>query len=208
MESRGPGAAKLSAGSALQHWSSRTRRRSSSVIALRRTQDVTAQELEDAENEHAWAVRDYLNERGSGGAVASSDRTGLYAELEKAQAEESLARERRSSLKIKAPISGAITGIKVIKGQTVYTRDSLFDIADISRVEVRGEISSDLIRQVRPGMPIEVKVFTVPTRTMQTKIDHVVPMQSGGAASVVVVVLPNRDNLLRPNTPARMTVRF
>jgi multidrug resistance efflux pump len=175
---------------------------------LRLGRDVSEQELEDAENEYAWAERDYLSQRSPTLVSAPSNRRLLETELAKARAEERLARERLQSLQVTSPLPGTVTALRAIEGQPVYTRDPLVDVTDTSTIEVRGTMASDLIRYVHSGTPVEVKVFSVPPRTFKAVIDHVVPMPEGADGSLVVVRLPNDNNLVRPNTPAKITALF
>jgi multidrug resistance efflux pump len=177
---------------------------------LRRGHDVTVQELEDAENEYAWAERDYANERASLVAppAVEPNRRVLELELAKARAEEKLARERRAALQIASPLPGTVTAVRGIEGQMIYARDPLVDVTDVSTIEVRGEISPDLLRYVHAGTPVEVKVFSVPPQTFRASIDHVVSMQAGAANSTVVVRLRNDNKVIQPNTPARITAPY
>lgn len=176
---------------------------------LRRRNDVSEQELEDAENEYAWAQRDYLSQQRSPVLLANnSNRRVLEVELAKARAEEKAARERIRSLTITSPLAGTVTSIRAIEGQFLYARDAVADITDLSTMEVRGEVPADLINFVHPGMQVEVKVFTVPARTVRATIDHVVPAPADGASPEVVVMLANEKNVFRPKTPAKITVLF
>lgn len=179
---------------------------------LRKGNDVSKQELEEAENEYAWAVRDYLNEKGLRGAPSGSsgERAVALAELQKARADESAARQRREAMKIVAPISGSITAVRVTEGQSVYARDALVEIADLSSLKVRGEISPELITLAPAGRLVDVKVFSVPPRTFRAPIDYVVANSGSvpGGGATVVVTIPNVRQLIQPSTPARISIRF
>jgi len=179
---------------------------------LYKSNDISKQEMEDAENEYAWAVRDHLNEQSSGRPAGGSEsaREAALAELQKAQAEEIVARARRDSLMVTAPIGGFVTRLAVTEGQAVYARDPLVDLSDISILKVRGEISAELLSLARPGRNVEVKVFSVPPKTFRTKIDHVTAFGDSttpGGASVIVAI-PNPDGMIQPKTPARIMIRF
>jgi len=177
---------------------------------LRRHNDVAEQELEDAENEYAWAQRDYLTQRDGGEGVRVDDRNraALQIELVKAHADERAARERLDALRITSPISGTVTATHAIQGQAVYTRDPLLDVTDLSTIEVRGDIAPELLQFVQPGTPVDVKIFSVPPRTFRVAVDHVVAALPNSSASSVVVRLPNGDGQIKPNTPAKITARF
>ncbi len=172
---------------------------------LFKTQDVSREELENAENEHAAALRDWLAERERAVAtVVQADRGILELELEKARAEEAFATERKSQLDVKAPIGGTVTRIAARAGESVFPRDPIVEIADTSKVEVRGAIAPELLRYVRAGMPVEVKIFTVPPRRFRVPIRSIVPGNDGAS---LLVQLPNPDGVLQPGQTAVITVK-
>ncbi|HEV8657289.1 MAG TPA: hypothetical protein VGS96_01565, partial [Thermoanaerobaculia bacterium] len=67
-----------------------------------------------------------------------------------------------------------------------------------------------LLRYVKPGMRVEVKVFSVPPRNFVDEIEYVIPVQGAASesrAAAVVVSIPNPDGSLQPNTEALLTLR-
>lgn len=180
--------------------------------ALRRSGDVTARELEYAEVEYLAALRDFNHERRlyTGGSAAPDDPELLRIEREKAGAEQRFAAERAALLRITSPMEGTVTRVHVAAGQSVFPRDPIADVADVATLQVRGELAPELLRYVRPGMRVDVKVFTVPVRTFADEIDSVIPMQGNDSSSrsaAVVVTIPNPDGSLQPNTEALITLR-
>lgn len=173
------------------------------------THDVSREELENAENEYAAALRDWLAERDRAQTPAQEEPPAntsvLQLELEKARAEEAFVEDRKTQLEVKAPIAGVVTAIHAQAGEAVFTRDPLIEISNMSTVEVRGQIAPELLRYVKPGMPVEVRVFTVPPRKFQQPIRSVVPGPGNGAATIVVQ-LPNPDGVLQPGAQALITV--
>lgn len=177
--------------------------------ALFATHDISRDELENAENEYAAALRDWLaeKERAESGSVAAppADTSVLQLELERARAEEAFVEDRKAQLLVKAPIAGVVTALHARPGEGVFTRDPLVDIANMSSVEVRGAIAPELLRYVRPGMRVGVKVFTVPPRKFEQPVKSVMPGAGNGAATIVVA-LPNPDGVLLPGAQALITV--
>lgn len=172
---------------------------------LFKTRDVSRQELEDAENEYAAALRDYLNERERASVkVIETDTSLLQLELEKAKAEEAFVNERKSLLRVVAPIEGVVTRVHARLGESIFTRDPVAEITNNKTVDVRGAIAPELMRYVRPGMPVEVKVFTVPPRKFTVPVKAVVP---GGGGATLVVDLPNPDAVLQAGQQALITVK-
>ena len=189
------------------------RQRFESMKELRRSNDITARELEQAEIEYLAALRDYNNERRGAtvvGPAPSDDADLLRIERQKLAAEERFAAQRRELLRVKAPFAGTVTRLHVAPGQAVFPRDPIADVSDVSTLHVRGEVAPELLRFLRPGLAVDVKVFSVPPRTFADEIEWVVPMQQAGSqsrAATVVVAIPNPDGSLQPNTEALITLR-
>jgi multidrug resistance efflux pump len=163
--------------------------------------DISKQELEDAENEYAVALRDWLVERERASQkVIQTDSSILQLELERAKAELAFATERRSLLEVRAPISGVVTRVAARPGETIFPRDPIVDIANNTTVEVRGTVAPELQRYVRGGMPVEVKVMTVPPRRYTVPVRNVL-------AGTIVVELPNPEGVLTAGQNAVITVK-
>lgn len=163
--------------------------------------DISKQELEDAENEYAVALRDWLVERERASQkVVQTDNSILQLELERAKAELAFANERRSLLEVRAPIAGVVTRVAARPGETIFPRDPVVDIANSTSVEVRGAIAPELQRYVRSGMPVEVKVLTVPPRK------YTVPVKSAAGGTLIVEV-PNPEGVLTAGLNAVVTVQ-
>jgi multidrug resistance efflux pump len=170
--------------------------------ALFRTHDVSLDELENAQNELAAAMRDVA----ASNAAPPSDPALLQLDAQKAQAEEALADDRKKLLTVAAPVGGVITRIVTSEGEGVFPRDPLLEIANAATLEVRGAIAPELLRYVHPGMAVEIKVFTVPPRRFSETIRNILPATDDAGATLVVSV-PNPDGALQPGTPALITVR-
>lgn len=172
---------------------------------LFKTRDVSKEELENAENEHALALREWLAERERAQAeLPRTDTALLQLEVEKAKAELALIDDRKSMLTIVAPIGGTVTRVHARAGDHLFLRDPLVEISNNTTAIVRGQIAPELMRHVRPGMPLEVKVFTVPPRRFTVPVRAVVP-GSGGAT--IALELPNPDGVLQAGQQALITVK-
>jgi multidrug resistance efflux pump len=169
------------------------------------THDISRQELEDAENEYAAALRDWLVERErTSQNVIQTDAGVLQLELERAKAELAFASERRTMLDVKAPMAGVVTRVAARPGENIFPRDPIVEIANTARVEVRGTIAPELMRYARAGMPVEVRVFTVPPRRFTVPIRNVLP---GTGGATLIVELPNPDGVLQEGQTAVVTVK-
>jgi len=179
--------------------------------SLRRTRDITARELEWAEAEYAAAVAFYNSQqaRPAGAPAPAVDLAALRNERQRATAEHRYATQRQSQLRITTPIPGTVTRLYVRPGQAVAPRDPIADVADASTLHVRGAVAPELLRYLKPGMKVDVRIMSAPPRTFADEIDHIIPARSGADARnpVVVVELPNPDGSLRPNTEAMIALR-
>lgn len=172
---------------------------------LYKTHDVTKQDLENAEAAYAAALRDWLVERERASMkVIQTDTTVLQLELEKAKADLAYLTERRTLLEVRAPMTGVITRVPARAGENIYTRDPVAEIANTSVVDVHGQVAPELMRYVRTGMPVEVKVLTVPPRRFTVPIRSVMP---GNGGAVVIAQVPNPDGVLQQGQNAVLTVR-
>ena len=169
------------------------------------THDISKQELEDAESAYAAALRDWLVERERASQkVIQTDTSILQLELDRAKAELAFASERRALLEVKAPISGVVTRVAARLGESIFPRDPIVEIANTTNVEVRGLIAPELTRYARAGMPVEVKIFTVPPRRFTVPIKNVRP---GAGGATLVVEVPNPDGVLQEGQTAVVTVK-
>jgi multidrug resistance efflux pump len=190
------------------------RQRFEKMKALRKSGDITERELEQAEVEYLAAKREYdlVRHAASPGALPATgeDRELLRIEREKALADQRFATQRKELLRIVSPLGGVITGVHAAKGQAIFPRDPIAEVADVTTLQVRGDVAPELMRYLRPGMPVNVRIFSVPTRAFSDEIEYVVPVQGAGSSSragTVVVTIPNPDGALQPNTQALITLR-
>lgn len=190
------------------------RQRVKKMKNLRQTNDITARELEQAEVEYLAALRDYNDQRrvAIGAPVAGGDDMELLRiEHDKTAAEEKFATQRREMLQVTSPISGTVTRVSVTQGQAVFPRDPIAEVSDIATLHVTGSIAPELLRYIHAGMPVQVKIFSVPPRTFADEIDSVIPMQGGAGtdsrSATVVVSIPNPDRAVQPNTDAVISLR-
>ena len=198
VQSAGDGGARVRASAEILKNRETKRDRYRQLYASR---DISKQELEDAENEHAVALRDWLAERERASQrVVQTDTSILQLELERAKAELAFANERRGLLEVKSPIAGIVTRVAARPGETIFPRDPVVEIANTTTMEVRGTIAPELQRYVRSGMQVEVKVLTVPPRRFTVPVRKVIP-------GAVIVELPNPDGVLQAGQSAVITVK-
>lgn len=176
--------------------------------ALLEDGDVAKQDVELAEVELAAAQRD-LNaerERAAPAAVAQAASPALLqVEADRARADQVLAEHRQSLLAVSAPASGQIAEWRVKVGSDVYPRDPLADIVDASIARVQAPLAPELLRFLRVGMQVDVKLNTIPPRRFREPIARIIPPTGDGGAALIVNI-PNPDRMLQPGTSAVITV--
>lgn len=189
------------------------RQREQKLARLRRLLadgDVAKQEVENAEAELVAAQRDLsaeLERQQAAPVVAAATSPALLqAEVERARADLALAEHRQSLLTITAPASGTIAQLRVAQGADVYTRDPIAEIVAGGSVRVQAAIAPELLHYVRVGMPVDVKLMTIPARRFREPIARITqPGGDGGAA--IIINIPNPDRMLQPGTPAVITIQ-
>ncbi|HYK02098.1 MAG TPA: efflux RND transporter periplasmic adaptor subunit [Thermoanaerobaculia bacterium] len=171
--------------------------------------DVARQDVENAEAELALARRELDAERDRGAvpaAAPAADRALLAAEVERARADQVFAEHRKAQLVIKTPASGTIARLRVAAGADIYTRDPIADIVDSKTARVQAQLAPELLRFVRAGRPVDVKLMTIPPRRFREPIARVIPPGGEGGSSIIVNI-PNPDRMLQPGTPAVITIQ-
>lgn len=164
------------------------------------TGDVSQQEVQDVETEVATA-----RERLAAPPTPATDTAVAQAELDRADADRKYAEYRKSLLTVIAPATG-VAHLRVHEGDDVFPRDALVDVRDTSTVRVQAQVAPELLRFVRPGLPVDVKVMTIPPHNFREPIVSVSePGADGGAA--ITVTVPNSDRMMQPGTPAVITVQ-
>jgi multidrug resistance efflux pump len=176
--------------------------------ALLASGDVARQDVENAEAELAAAIRDQNaeRERASPAAAPAADRGLLEAEAERARADRTFAEHRKAQLVIRAPASGTIARLRVATGADIYPRDVIAEIIDSTSARVQAQLAPELLRFVRPGRQVDVKLMTIPPRRFREPIAKVIPPGGEGGSSIVVNI-PNPDRMLQPGTPAVITIQ-
>jgi multidrug resistance efflux pump len=109
-------------------------------------------------------------------------------------------------LVITAPVSGTIAKLRVTQGSDVYTRDPVAEVVDSSMARVEARIAPELLRFVRAGKAVDVRLMTIPPRRFREPIARVIQPGGDGGAGIVVHV-PNPDRMLQPGTPAVITIQ-
>lgn len=141
----------------------------------------------------------------------SSERSLLEAELayKQADAEQDAASSRLRVLGVKggsgpdmdlsSPIDGLIVERHATRGESVSPSDTLFVVADLSRVWIIGRVYEQQIARVRPGGPATLTLNAYPGRTWPGVVDYVgATLDEATRTLPIRVELENPDGTLRP----------
>lgn len=106
---------------------------------------------------------------------------------------------RGPDMKLVSPIQGRVLERHATRGENVTSQDTLFVVADLSRVWVMGQVYEQQISRVKQGMPVTLTFASYPGRTWQGKIDFVeMHLNESTHTLPVRVEMDNPEGLLRP----------
>jgi HlyD family secretion protein len=138
------------------------------------------------------------------------------AQVLKAQTKADLAREQMGDVTIRAPITGTIILREVETGQIVTSASqnvsggtTLFEMADLSRMQVRTLVDETDIGRVRAGQTVAVTVDAFPDQPMAGTVLKVEPravVEENVTLFPVVIRLENADRLLKPGMTADVEI--
>jgi len=141
----------------------------------------------------------------------NSERSLLEAQLtlNEANAEQEAARSRLQvfgvtagsgpDMALSSPIQGVIIERHATRGENVAPSDTLFVVADLSRVWVIGRVYEQQIGAVAPGMEATLSLNAYPGRTWDGTVDFVGAVVDEATRTLPIrVELNNTDGMLRP----------
>ena len=113
----------------------------------------------------------------------------------------------RRTLTLHAPVSGVVVEKQVLRGQAVQPGQTLYTIADLSRVWLEAEIREQDAGSVREGSAATVELAAFPGRPLAGRVEYVYPtLQSEARTLKARIAIPNPGGRLKPGMYA--TVRL
>ncbi len=111
-------------------------------------------------------------------------------------------------LVLRSPVGGRVVSGKIVRGQTVEPRDTLYQIADLSSVWVELDVFERELGAVAVGDAVQITTQVSPGTMIKGRVDHiasVIDLQTRSAR--IRVVAENKDGTLRPgqSVQARIT---
>ncbi|HEV2148811.1 MAG TPA: efflux RND transporter periplasmic adaptor subunit [Longimicrobiaceae bacterium] len=105
----------------------------------------------------------------------------------------------RRTLTLHSPVSGVVVEKPVVRGQAVQPGQTLYTIADLSRVWVEAQVREADAASVQVGSPATVEFAAFPGRPLSGTVEYVYPsLEPEARALRARIALPNPDGRLRP----------
>jgi len=96
----------------------------------------------------------------------------------------------------------------VVQGMRVMPTDTLFDLADLSRVWVMADVYETDLPTMRLGMPADVTLSYLPGRTWRGSVTNIAPTVEEKTRTIKVrIEVDNQDGALKPDMFADVQLR-
>ncbi|UYQ92624.1 efflux RND transporter periplasmic adaptor subunit [Chitinophaga horti] len=190
------------------------------VVRSGEVADFQRQQL-DANADVALAEKNYqvAQELYEGKLNSEKDVTAAARELEKAKAEQDRINEiyhiyslkNGSTINITAPNSGFIVSKNINQNEQLRSdkTDALFSIAQIDEVWVLANVNESDISRVAVGYEADINTMSYGNQTFHGKVDRIFnAIDPDTKAMKVLIRIPNKDLLLKPEMSATVTLRF
>ena len=112
-----------------------------------------------------------------------------------------------SAFPVTAPLGGTVIERKAVLGELAKIDESLFVVADLSKVWLEANVGeTDLVR-VRNGAQARARVAGMPDKVFEGKVNHVgAVMDKETRTAKAIIELPNPEGLLRPQMFASVAI--
>jgi Cu(I)/Ag(I) efflux system membrane fusion protein len=113
--------------------------------------------------------------------------------------------EAKRTLTFRSPVSGIVTEKKALQGMRFMPGETLYQVADLSRVWVVADIFEQDIGQVKSGARAKARINAYPDKVFEGKITYVYPTLKAETRTVPVrIELANPGLLLKPGMFAQV----
>jgi RND family efflux transporter MFP subunit len=110
-------------------------------------------------------------------------------------------------LPVLAPFAGSIVRTAVLSGAAVDAGSPLFELADLSAVNVVAEVPESALPSVRVGQPAEVRITAYPELRFSGRVERLREELNPDTRTVPAVInVPNRRRVLRPGMFATVSL--
>jgi multidrug efflux pump subunit AcrA (membrane-fusion protein) len=106
----------------------------------------------------------------------------------------------RRALDLHAEVSGFVVVKNVVQGMRVMPADTLFEIADLSRVWVMADVYESDLSSVRLGMPAEITLSYQPGKIWRGQVTNIAPTVDQSTRTIKVrIEVGNQGGALKPD---------
>lgn len=171
------------------------------VIAERRaTFEATAAQLAAAQAQYNRVQT--LASRGVASQAnleqTESELMRLRAQQRALQAQIAMSEKSANDAVIRAEFNGTISRRLIEEGQTVGQNQQLFDVVDLSELEVAAGIPANRIWDVSIGQTAHLTIDGLVNHTFEARVKRISPLAAAGSRTITVYFgIDNRDNLLK-----------
>ena len=110
---------------------------------------------------------------------------------------------------LRSPINGVVTARNYDKGDMFSMGQPIYTVEQIVPVKLLVGISESDYSKVKKGNEVNITVDAFPGKVFVGKINRIYPTINESTHTFdVEVIVPNKDNVLRPGMYARVTVQF
>ena len=110
---------------------------------------------------------------------------------------------------LRSPINGVVTARNYDKGDMFSMGQPIYTVEQIAPVKLLVGISESDYSKVKKGNEVNITVDAFPGKVFVGKINRIYPTINESTHTFnVEVIVPNKDNVLRPGMYARVTVQF
>ena len=141
--------------------------------------------------------------------VTDLERARLETDLELARLAVREAQRRVEDARVVAPFAGTVLRVVPKLGENVGSYGTLVVLADLTRLEIRAEISELDIPTVTEGQSVKIGLDAFPGEELLAEVTRVLPAASdarGATLYEAVIALPATDLALRPGMGANLTI--
>jgi Cu(I)/Ag(I) efflux system membrane fusion protein len=111
------------------------------------------------------------------------------------------------ALVVRSPASGIVLEKSAVAGARAMAGDTLFKIADLSKVWVIAEVYEQDIGLIEPGQTVRAMLDAYPGRTFEGRVGFIYPtLNPATRTGRVRIELPNPQSLLKPMMYARLEI--
>lgn len=131
----------------------------------------------------------------SGKLVSNAVRAGQYVSRDQVLGSVDSSRPGTSFIAspVKAPISGTVTRVLGTVGASVSPSVPLFQISQLSSLEIIAQVPERYIRQVKQGQSVYVRSSAFPSRVVLARVAEVSPVVDSRSRSMEITIALSRD---------------